>query len=72
MQGLDNKIGKINNKMTKLMILNILSFQIIPTTIMGIMVSSCSESTIRIILPTIITSILKSDVMIFATNLFLK
>ena len=44
MQGLDDGSGKINNAMTMLMIVNCLSFQMLPTTVMGMMANSGSQN----------------------------
>lgn len=72
MQGLDPKTGKINNSMTMLMIVNCLSFQLLPTTIMGLMVASNSTNPSGIILPTICTSILTGVIIITITKLIFK
>ena len=72
MQGLDDKSGKINNKMTMLMLLNCLSFQLVPTTIMGLMTNSGSQNASKIILPTILTSIVTGFLMITILKLIFK
>lgn len=56
MQGLDDKTGKINNSMTMLMVINCLSFQLLPTTTMGLRVSAGSTNASSIIFPTMLTS----------------
>jgi spore maturation protein A len=58
MKGLDDKTGKINNAMTMLMVVNCLSFQLFPTTIMGLRASAGSTNASSIIFPTILTSII--------------
>ena len=68
MQGLDDKSGKINNAMTMLMIVNCLSFQMLPTTVMGMMANSGSQNVSRIILPTICTSLITGIVIIALTK----
>jgi spore maturation protein A len=72
MQGLDNKTGKINNSMTMLMVINCLSFQLLPTTVMGLMVASHSENASRVILPTICTSIVTGVIIITILKLIFK
>lgn len=72
MQGLDDKTGKINNQMTMLMIINCLSFQLLPTTIMGLMVSMGSQNASSIILPTICTSFLTGAIIITILKLIFR
>jgi len=72
MQRLDNKTGKINKSMTMLMIINCLSFQLIPTTIMGLMASSGSTNASSIIFPTICTSLVTGIVIITILKLIFK
>lgn len=72
MQGLDNKTGKINNAMIMLMVINCLSFQLLPTTIMGLMASSGSKNVSRIIAPTICTSLATGIIIIFVLKLIFK
>ena len=72
MKGLDDGTGKINNAMTMLMIVNCLSFQILPTTIMGLRVSSGSTNASSIIFPTIITSFITGVVTITILKLIFK
>lgn len=72
MQGLDDGSGKINNKMTMLMILNCLSFQLIPTTIMGLRIASGSTNAGSIIFPTILTSLITGVATIFVLKLIFK
>ena len=64
MKGLDKGTGKINQPMTMLMVINCLSFQLIPTTIMGLRASSGSTNVSSIIAPTICTSLLTGFVII--------
>ncbi|MBR4124294.1 MAG: nucleoside recognition protein, partial [Clostridia bacterium] len=64
MKGLDDGSGKINKPMTMLMIVNCLSFQLVPTTIMGLRASTGSTNVSSIILPTILTSFLTGIVII--------
>lgn len=64
MKGLDDGSGKINKPMTMLMIVNCLSFQLVPTTIMGLRASAGSTNVSSIILPTILTSFLTGIVII--------
>ena len=72
MQGLDDGSGKINNAMTMLMVINCLSFQLLPTTIMGLMASSGSTNISRIILPTICTSLTTGFAIIFLLKFIFK
>ena len=58
MQGLDDGTGKINNAMTMLLVINCISLQIFPTTIMGLRASAGSTNPSSILLPTIFASIL--------------
>ena len=64
MKGLDDGSGKINKPMTMLMVVNCLSFQLVPTTIMGLRASAGSTNVSSIILPTILTSFLTGIVII--------
>ena len=64
MQGLDDKSGKINNAMTMLMVINCLSFQLLPTTTMGLRISAGSNDASSIIFPTILTSVITGLVTI--------
>lgn len=72
MKGLDDGSGKINNAMTMLMVLNCLSFQLIPTTIMGLRVSSGSTNASSIIFPTILTSLLTGVITITILKLIFR
>ena len=72
MQGLDDKTGKINNNMTMLMVINCLSFQLLPTTVMGLMVASGSTNASSVILPTICTSIVTGIIIITILKLIFK
>ena len=72
MQGLDDKTGKINNGMTMLMVINCLSFQLLPTTVMGLMVASGSTNASRVILPTICTSIITGAIIITLLKLIFR
>ena len=72
MQGLDDKSGKINNSMTMLMVINCLSFQLLPTTIMGLRISAGSENASSIIFPTILTSLITGIVTIAVLKLIFK
>ncbi|MGN1221933.1 MAG: hypothetical protein ACI4TT_01705 [Christensenellales bacterium] len=72
MQGLDDKSGKINNSMTMLMVINCLSFQLLPTTIMGLRISAGSENASSIIFPTILTSLITGVVTIAVLKLIFK
>ena len=72
MKGLDDRSGKINNPMTMLMVVNCLSFQLIPTTIMGLRVSSGSTNASSIIFPTILTSIITGVVTITMLKLIFR
>ena len=72
MQGLDDKSGKINNSMTMLMVINCLSFQLLPTTIMGLRISVGSENASSIIFPTILTSLITGVVTISVLKLIFK
>ena len=72
MKGLDDGSGKINNPMTMLMVVNCLSFQLVPTTIMGLRASAGSTNVSSIILPTILTSFLTGIVIIAILKLIFK
>lgn len=72
MKGLDDGSGKINKPMTMLMVINCLSFQLIPTTIMGLRVASGSANASSIIFPTICTSIITGVVTITILKLIFK
>lgn len=72
MKGLDDKTGKINNKMTMLMVINCLSFQLLPTTIMGLRISEGSKNASSIIFPTILTSLITGFVTIAILKLIFK
>lgn len=69
MQGLDDGSGKINNAMTMLLILNCISLQLLPTTIMGLRASSGSTNASSILLPTIFTSLITGLVAILGLKL---
>lgn len=64
MNGLDDGSGKINNAMTMLMVVNCLSFQLVPTTIMGLRASAGSTNVSSIIAPTICTSLITGVIII--------
>lgn len=72
MKGLDDGSGKINKPMTMLMVVNCLSFQLIPTTIMGLRVASGSTNASSIIFPTILTSIITGVVTITILKLIFR
>ena len=72
MRGLDDGSGKINKPMTMLMVVNCLSFQLVPTTIMGLRASAGSTNVSSIILPTILTSFLTGIVIIAILKLIFK
>lgn len=72
MQGLDDKSGKINNSMTMLMVINCLSFQLLPTTIMGLRISEGSVNASSIIFPTILTSFITGFVTIAILKIIFK
>ena len=72
MKGLDEGTGKINNQMTMLMVLNCLSFQLVPTTIMGLRASAGSTNISSIIAPTICTSFLTGILIITLLKLIFK
>lgn len=64
MQGLDDGSGKINNAMTMLVVLNCISLQLFPTTIMGLRASAGSENPSSVLLPTIFASVITGAVCI--------
>ena len=64
MKGLDRGSEKISDQMTMLVILNCLSLQLLPTTIMGLRISSGSQNASSIILPTILTSFLTATIVL--------
>lgn len=72
MKGLDNGSGKINNSMIMLMVINCLSFQLLPTTIMGLRASAGSINASSIILPTILTSLITGFIIIFILKIIFK
>ena len=65
MQGLDDGNGKINNAMTMLVVLNCISLQVFPTTIMGLRASAGSQNPSSVLLPTILSSLLTGIITIF-------
>lgn len=72
MKGLDAGTGKINQPMTMLMVLNCLSFQLVPTTIMGLRASAGSTNISSIIAPAICTSFLTGILIITLLKLIFK
>lgn len=64
MKGLDRGSEKISDQMTMLVILNCLSLQLLPTTIIGLRISSGSQNASSIILPTILTSFLTATIVL--------
>ena len=72
MKGLDDGSGKINKPMTMLMVINCLSFQLIPTTVMGLRIASGSTNASSIIFPTICTSIITGVLTITILKLIFK
>ena len=72
MKGLDKRTGKITNAMTMLMVLNCLSFQLLPTTIIGLRISSGSANASSIIFPTIFTSLATGFITIALLKLIFK
>ena len=64
MQGLDKGSEKITDQMTMLVILNCLSLQLLPTTIMGLRISCGSQNASSIILPTVLTSLLTATIVL--------
>ena len=64
MQGLDDGSGKMNNSMTMLVILNCISLQLFPTTIMGLRASTGSTNPSSVLLPTIFASVITGAVSI--------
>lgn len=72
MELLDDKSGKINEAMTMLMVLNCLSLQIIPTTIIGLRIIGGSTEPSSIILPTILTSIISMLFSVVAVKIYYK
>lgn len=69
MQGLDDGTGKINDAMTMLLILNCISLQLLPTTIMGLRASAGSQNASSVVLPTILTSLITGFVAILGLKL---
>lgn len=72
MQELDNKTGKITFAGIMLLVINSVSIQLLPTTVIGLRESAGSTSSTDIILPTIISSIITSTFAIFLVFLFDK
>ena len=64
MQGLDDGSGKINNAMTMLVVLNCISLQLLPTTIMGLRASAGSINPSSVILPVLFASLITGIVTI--------
>jgi spore maturation protein A len=72
MEFLDDKNGHINEAMTMFMVLNCLSLQIMPTTIIGLRILGGSTEPASIILPTILTSIVSMLFSILAVKIYYK
>ena len=75
MQELDNKSGKITFAGIMLLVINSVSIQLLPTTIIGLRESAGSANSTSIILPTIISSILTcifAVVLVFLFNKIFK
>lgn len=60
MTSLDDKSGKINKAQMIFMLLNTSSLQILPTTIIGLRISSNSQNASSIIIPTILASFIST------------
>lgn len=58
MKGLDDGSGKINKAQTLLLLLNTSSIQLLPTTVIGLRISSGSVNATNIIIPTMLSSII--------------
>lgn len=69
MELLDNKNGKITEPMTMLMVINCLSLQIMPTTIIGMRILAGSTEASSVILPIILTSIISMAFSIFCVKI---
>lgn len=65
MKGLDDGSGKINKAQTLLFLLNTSSIQLLPTTIIGLRISSGSVNATNIIIPTIFSSVISTLVGVF-------
>ncbi|MBQ0017047.1 MAG: hypothetical protein KBT30_00265 [Clostridiales bacterium] len=72
MQMLDDKSGKATKPMIMLMLINSMSLQIIPTTLIGMRIASGSTDPTNIIFPILITSFVSTFIGVFMVKLFYK
>lgn len=72
MEKMDDKSGKATKPMIMLMLINSMSLQIIPTTLIGMKIASNSSSPTDIVIPIIITSIISTFIGVMMVKLFYK
>lgn len=71
-QFMDDGSGRINQGQTMLMIINSMSIQLIPTTIIGLRIANGSLNSSDIILPILIVSVLSTTLAIILVKLAFK
>lgn len=72
MQTLDEKNGKLNYAMFIFLVISCCSIQVLPTTIISLRIQAGSGSAYDIILPTIITSIITTTLIVSLAILYQK
>lgn len=72
MQMLDDGSGKANKAMIMLMVINSMSLQIIPTTLIGMKILNNSQSPTDIIFPIIITSLVSTFIAVLLVKFFYR
>lgn len=72
MQLLDKGNGKITKPMTMLMVLNSMSIQIIPSTLIGLRIAYHSNNATNIILPILISSFVSTFFGVLLVKIFVK
>lgn len=70
MEILDDKSGKLNYPMFIFLVISCCSIQVIPTTIISLRQQAGSQSAYDIILPTILTSIITTSLIVFLAILY--
>ena len=72
MQMLDDNSGKPTRPMIMLMVINSMSLQIIPTTLIGMRIANGSKNPTDIILPIIITSFISTFIAVMLVKIIYK
>lgn len=72
MELMDNKSGEITKPMAMLMLINSMSIQLVPTTIIGLRIAYKSANPTCVILPIIICSLVSTCIGVFMIKLFYK